>query len=210
MHRYIPFLLFVLMVAVPVSVSAKDRNGCLPGYRALYDNAVVEFAGQGDVDVVVVTDPMCWHCRLGHKLLSEYPELYRTVRMSFFPRKGYPGSDMAAWIMEDAVGTEHLREVVDFAYSDLKRPKMRDLTEARLVVLMQFTEAFPYLLKDTTVAELAVRLQKEHEPHTIKTVELARAVELPGTPVLIAGETVLVGFGPGPWIDALKEKNICK
>ena len=182
----------------------------MPQYRALYDNAVVEFAGQGDVDVVVVTDPMCWHCRLGHKLLGEYPELYRTMRMSFFPRKGYPGSDMAAWIMEDAVGTEHLREVVDFAYFELKRPKADNVVEARMLVLMQFAEAFPHMAKGTTLPDLAVRLHKEHGPHTIKTVELARAAELPGTPVLIAGGTVLVGFGPGPWLDALKEKNMCK
>ncbi|NDV20972.1 hypothetical protein GO013_16290 [Pseudodesulfovibrio sp. JC047] len=209
MQRYIPCLLFVLALSLPVAALAGERNGCAPEYRALYKNAVVALQGTGDGDVVVVTDPLCWHCRLGHKLLGEYPELYRTVRLSFFPRLSYPGSDMAAWILEDAVGTDQLKAMVDFAYTDLKRIKTDDLIKARLMILMQFTEAFPHLLDGTTEAKLAVRLQKEHELHTMLTADLAKAADLPGTPILVAGKTVLVGFGPGPWLDALKALAVC-
>lgn len=210
MQRYIPILFLVLVLSVPALASGEERNGCEPGYRALYDNSVVELTGTGELDIVVVTDPLCWHCRLGHKLLGEYPDQYRTLRLSFFPRLSFPGSDMAAWILEDAVGTDHLKEYVDFAYSDLKMVKTDDLMQARMLMLMQFTEAFPDMLKDTTLPELAVRLQKEHEPHTMLTTDLAKTVDLPGTPILIAGSTVLVGYGPGPWLDALKAEKICK
>jgi len=210
MQRYIQFILLVLVLSVPVFAYGEERSGCAPEYRALYDTAVVELAGTGDLDIVVVTDPLCWHCRLGHKLLGEYPDQYRTLRLSFYPRLSFIGSDMAAWVLEDAAGTDRLKAFVDYAYSDLKMPKTDDLLQARMLVLMQFTEAFPDLLKDTTLPELAVRLQKEHEPHIMKTTDLAKVADLPGTPVLIAGDTVLVGYGPGPWLDALKAKKICK
>ncbi|WP_319542587.1 hypothetical protein [uncultured Pseudodesulfovibrio sp.] len=210
MQRYILISLLVVALSMPAFASGAERSGCAPGYRALYDNAVVELNGTGELDIVVVTDPLCWHCRLGHKLLGEYPDQYRSLRLSFYPRPSYIGSDMAAWVLEDAAGTDRLKALVDYAYSELKAPRTDDLMQARMLILMQFTEAFPDLLKETTLPELAVRLQKQHEPHTMMTVELAKAVDLPGTPVLIAGDAVLVGYGPGPWLDVLKEKKICK
>lgn len=188
----------------------QDGNGCSADFRALFEHAAVELKGTGDLDVVVVTDPLCWHCRLGHKLLGEYPGKYGRVRYSFFPRKGLIGSDMAAWVLEDRVGSDDLKEYVDWAYSDLKQPKTRDPLEARMIVLAQFTERFPGLLEGTDLAGLAVRLQKEHQAHVEESAMLGTALELPGTPVLVAGKRVLIGFGPGPWLEALDQKSVCE
>ena len=118
----------------------EGEGGCKSEFYALADSAVVELKGSGELDVVVVTDPLCWHCRLGHKLLSEYPEKFRSLKMIFFPRKSFIGSDMAAWILEDVAGTDKLEVLVDFAYKDLKQPKNDDLPEARMVVLAQRSE----------------------------------------------------------------------
>ncbi|MDD3311002.1 hypothetical protein [Pseudodesulfovibrio sp.] len=206
-------LLASLCLAVPAGAGSDapaKPDGCAPEFRALYDHAVVGFTGTGDRDIVVVTDPLCWHCRLGHKLLGEYPELYRNVRLAFFPRRSFIGSDMAAWILEDSVRRPDLKKLIDYAYTDLKQPRTDDLTDARMIVLMQFTDAFPELLQGTTLPELYARLQVAHEPHVQEEAQLARAVELPGTPVLIAGDAVLLGYAPDPWIKALKESAVCK
>lgn len=202
-------LFFLLSVPIP-ALAAEPPDACAPEFRALFDNAVVSIQGTGDKDVLVVTDPLCWHCRLGHKLLSEYPELYRTVKYSFFPRRSFIGSDMAAWIMEDAVDTDLLPKLIDFAYNDLKMTKTDNLAEARMVMLIQFTQAFPSLLEGTTMPELYVRLQKAHEAHVLKGAALAKAVHFPGTPVLIVGSKVVVGYAPDPWLKTLEDAPVCK
>ena len=188
----------------------QDGRGCEPEFRALFDQAVVELRGTGELDIVVVTDPLCWHCRLGHKLLSEYPEKYGRLRLSFFPRRGFIGSNMAAWILEDVAGTDRVRPYVDYAYTDLKQPKTKDLAEARMLVLAQFVEKFPELLDNTNLEELYVRMQRDHGEHVAESARMSRQVELPGTPTLIAGKAVLVGYGPAPWLGALDAKNICE
>lgn len=209
--RTLILTLLICLLAVPGPASAAEQpDPCGPEYRALFDTAVVEIHGTGERDVLIVTDPLCWHCRLGHKLLGEYPALYRSVKLSFFPRRGSIGSDMAAWILEDAAGSERLPELIDFAYQDLKHAKTDDLAEARMIMLMQFTEKFPWLLEGTTVPELFVRLQKEHEAHVLKEAELARAVQLPGTPILITGKAVIMGYAPDPWVKTLKEAPVCE
>lgn len=194
------------------SAPAKPRvpDGCSPEFRALYDNAVVELHGEGTLDIVVVTDPLCWHCRLADKLLREYPKLYGTLRLSFFPRRSFIGSDMAAWVLEDAAGTDRLEELVEYAYNDLRQPKTDDLMEARMIVLAQFAKAFPELAEGSTLEELYVRLQKDHDFHVQESAMLGRAAHLPGTPILVAGDKVVLGFGPDVWLKVLGEAKMCK
>lgn len=192
------------------SEKADETDACAPKYRALSDHAVVAFSGTGDMDITVVTDPLCWHCRLGHKLLGEYPEKYGTVKMLFFPRASFIGSDMAAWVLEDAAGADNLRALVDFAYTDLKLPKTKDLAEARMIVLLQFTTAFPQLLDGTTMPELYVRMQQEHEQHVLDGAALANSAELPGTPILIAGKRTVLGYGAKSWVETLDKKDMCE
>ena len=91
-------LVILCLLSLTPSAWADPRSGCEEEFRVLFDQAVVELQGEGDLDVVVVTDPLCWHCRLGHKLLGEYPKKYGRLRLSFYPRKSFIGSDMAAWI----------------------------------------------------------------------------------------------------------------
>jgi len=217
-HPLILALLLSICLALPAlagndqsAPAASDKpDGCAPEFRAIYDHAVVGFKGTGDRDIVVVTDPLCWHCRLAHKLLGEYPELYRNVRLSFFPRRSFIGSDMASWILEDLANRSDLKKFIDYAYTDLRQPKTENLMDARMIVLMQFTDAFPELLKGTTLPELYARLQVDHDSHVQAGAQLARDVEFPGTPVLIAGGTVLVGYAPDPWLKAIKEAPVCK
>lgn len=202
--------IFLFCLLLPAVAQAQAADGCAPEFRAIFDQATVEWTGTGDMDVVIITDPLCWHCRLGHKLLGEYPEKYGRIRLSFFPRKSFIGSDLAAWVLEDAVGTDKLKKMVDFAYSDLRQPKTKDVVEARMLVLAQFTEAFPEMLGGVKIEELYVRLQKDHAAHVEESAMLARAASIPGTPVLVAGGKLLVGFGPGPWLDALDAKAVCE
>ena len=194
----------------PPAPKAGGEEGCAPKYAALADHALVRFNGTGDMDITIVTDPLCWHCRLGHKLLGEYPGLYRTVRLVFFPRRSFIGSDMAAWVLEDRAGSDDLQQLLDFAYTDLKQPKVENVDEARMLVLAQFVAVFPHLLKDTTLPELFVRLQTERDPHLLEGAALARAADLPGTPVLIAGKRILMGYGPDSWVKALEMKEMCE
>ncbi|AMK12419.1 MAG: hypothetical protein AB7E51_01480 [Pseudodesulfovibrio sp.] len=195
--------------APPAAENPAEPNGCGPAFRALYDHAVVELEGEGEGEVLVVTDPLCWHCRLGHKLLAEYPKLWGKLRYSFFPRSSFIGSDMAAWVLEDAAGTDRLHALTDYAYTDLKQPKTDDLMTARMIVLVQFTQAFPDLLEGTSLEALFVRLQKDHEAHVLESAQMARAADLPGTPILAAGKRVVLGFGPGPWLKVLEEAEVC-
>lgn len=205
----LPTLALVLLFSA--TAFAKGETGCAPKYQAITDSAVVKLQGTGDMDITVITDPLCWHCRLGHKLLGEYPGLYKTMNLVFFPRRSFIGSDMAAWILEDAAGTDSLKAKVDFAYKQLKQPKTEDLTEAREIVLTQFLFAFPDMLSEgESIESLYARLEKDNRQHVAKTAELCRAAELPGTPILLAGEYVLMGYGAGPWIQALEKQAICK
>jgi protein-disulfide isomerase len=197
-------------LSVPSAKKVKKVDGCSPEYRALADQAVVELKGKGELNIVVVTDPLCWHCRLAHKLLAESPEKYKSVKLLFFPRRNFIGSDMAAWIMEDAAGTDQLKAIVDFGYGDLKQPKSKDLDEARAIVLVQFTTAFPKMLAGTNLPDLYARLKADHEPHVLKSVELCKAVKLAGTPILIAGKNVLVGYGPDAWLKTLDKNGFCE
>ena len=194
---------------LPTLALAEGETGCDPKYQALTDNAVVELTGTGDLDITVVTDPLCWHCRLGHKLLSEYPHLYRTMHVVFSPRRSFIGSDMAAWILEDAAGTDSLKDKMDFAYKHLRQPKTDDLDEARMVILQQFLVFFPQMMEGTTPDALFARLQKDHEGHVLLTSALGNEAKLLGTPTLIAGQTILMGYGAGPWIKALESPKLC-
>jgi hypothetical protein len=211
MRKTILLTILALALLIPSMAFAEGENGCAPEYQAVTDSAVVKLQGTGDIDITVVTDPLCWHCRLGHKLLGEEKKLYRTLSMVFFPRKQFIGSDMAAWILEDAAGTDSLQAKVDFAYKHLKQPKTEDLGEARDIVLTQFLFQFPQMIgENETVDELSARLENNNAPHVSKTAELCRTAEIPGTPILIAGEYVLLGYGAGPWVKALKAKRFCK
>lgn len=192
------------------SAFAAEDSGCSPKYKAVTEQARVKLHGTGDFDITVLTDPLCWHCRLGHKLLREYPEKYGKLTIAFFPREQFVGSDMACWILEDAVGTDQLGAMVDYAYSDLKQPKTKNLMEARMLILIQFVQQFPHLKGDATLEELYVRLQKDHEAQVLKEAKLARATGALGTPTLIAGENVLVGYGAGPWLKVLDEQAVCR
>lgn len=204
----LPLALLVIFL-LPTLSQAAPKNGCAPVIRALVDNANVTIKGTGELDILVVTDPLCWHCRLGHKLLGEYPELYHSVKLSFFPRQSFIGSDMAAWILEDNADSANIKDLVDWAYKDLKQPKTEDLVEARMIVLYQFVEAFPALKGTLSLDELYLRLEKDNKQQVDRSAELANAAELPGTPILIAGESMLLGYGPGAWIKALGKKAVC-
>ncbi len=212
MRKLCLIILTVALLLPSLAFAEEKKNGCSPEFRTLYDNAVVELEGKGELDIVVITDPLCWHCRLGHKLLSEVPDKYRKMRLSFFPRKSFIGSDIAAWILEETAGTSDSQEMVDFAYKHLKQPKTENLDEAREVVLGQFLMSFPQLMKpgEDTLAATAARLQKDHEAHVLKSAELAKAADLPGTPILIAGQHLVLGYGAGAWIEALDKKVICE
>jgi hypothetical protein len=209
MKRHILLLCLAVALLLPASALAEDAGGCAPQYRALAQAAAVELKGTGDIDLVVLTDPLCWHCRLAHKLLGEYPEMYATVKLLFFPRPNFIGSDMAAWVLEDAAGTDRLKPLVDFAYDDLRKPSVENLEEARMLVLVQFTQAFPSLIEGTTLSDLFDRLKRDHEAHVLAGADLARAAAIPGTPVLIAGSNVVVGYGPDAWLEAIGKKQLC-
>lgn len=201
-------LLFVFLWAAPAV--AEDTTACAPKYKAIIDHARVTLKGEGDLDITILTDPLCWHCRLGHKLLREYPEKYRTMKFAFFPRRNFIGSDMACWILEDAVGSAHLEAMIDYAYTDLKQPKTKDLMEARLLILIQFTKQFPHLLQAGSIESLFVRLQKEQEARVTKAAALGRISGMPGTPVLLAGQNAVIGYGAKQWLKALDEKAFCQ
>jgi len=210
MRTVLMFPILIVTLLSPFHSYAEGENGCAPKFQDLTKSARVELIGEGDFDVVVATDPLCRHCRLGHKLLKEYPEKYRSLKLLFFPRKSFIGSDMAAWILEDAVGSNRLEAMVEYAYSDLKQPKTEDLNEARMTVLMQFTDEFPDLLANTTLPELFVRLGRTHRERILKGASLADAAGLPGTPVLMAGKNMVMGYGAQHWLSALDKKEICK
>lgn len=204
-------LLILVLIAIGPNALAKGDTGCAAKYAAITESATVSFQGTGDQEITVITDPLCWHCRLGHKLLGEYPQLYSKVHMAFFPRQSFIGSDMAAWILEDAVGTEDLKAKIDFAYTSLKQPKTSDLSVAREIVLSQFIVYFPEMMgRDEDIQDVADRLKKKHEKHVLETAALCRKAELPGTPVLIAGKYILMGYGAGPWIKVLQAPKTCE
>lgn len=210
MRKIILLTTLALALLLPTLAAAKGEDGCTPRAAAITATSVVKFQGTGDMDITVITDPLCWHCRLGHKLLNEYPHLYKTVHMVFFPRRSFIGSDMAAWILHDNAGKANSKALIDFAYKGLKKPKTEDLAEARDIILTQFLFTFPELLDGTSIEELSARLQKDHEADVLKSAATCRAVKLPGTPVLMAGKYVLVGYGAGPWIEALKKQRMCE
>ena len=79
-----------------------------------------------------------------------------------------------------------------------------------MLVLAQFAEAFPAMLAGTTLSELFVRLKQDHEAHVLAGAELARAAEIPGTPVLIAGGVLVMGYGPDAWLKALDKRAVCR
>lgn len=201
------FVLFACLLFS--SVASAQQSGCDPQFRALFDQAVVELKGQGEGDILVATDPLCWHCRLGHKLLGEYPDKFGSLKLLFFPRQSFIGSDMAAWILEDYAGKPELRAMVDYAYDGLRQPKTEDLAEARLLVLYQFTEQFPEMLRETTMDALYARLMRDHEQHVLDSAALGNAAEVAGTPTLVAGETVLMGYGARQWLEALDGLEAC-
>ncbi|MFH1915621.1 MAG: hypothetical protein ABIK45_15260 [Pseudomonadota bacterium] len=207
---FLPVLVLSFFLAAASAMAGDDAPGCAPQYRALVEVARVEMHGTGDMEALIVTDPLCWHCRLGHKLLGEYPNLYGRVKILFLPGRSFIGSDMAAWVIEDAAGTDRFQAVLDFAYQDLRQPKVSDLDEARMLILSQFTAAFPKMLEGTTLPELFVRLGNEHGPRVAAGAELARAAEIPGTPILIAGSTIVMGYGPDEWLKALGQAQVCE
>jgi arsenate reductase-like glutaredoxin family protein len=44
----------------------------------------------------------------------------------------------------------------------------------------------------------------------LKSAQLARAAHLPGTPILVAGDKVVLGFGPEVWLKVLGNARMCR
>ena len=183
-------------------------DGPVNHYQALKDHSVVTIHGTGTTEAVLVTDPMCNHCRIAHLFLHDNRQLFGTLHLVFMPRESYPGSDMAAWIAEDLADSSHLQGVLDFLFEMLHRPASKDPEEARMDVLDQFLKAYSVASDTVTPQELRERLGKEHGEHAAKGTELVRQADLPGTPILMTPDETVKGFSPGHWTEVLSGKKM--
>lgn len=151
--------------------------------------------GQGQKNVIMITDPFCPYCRQAYNYLMDQLKLIASFSLVHFPLPGHPGAETAAWIMEFAreEAKDLYRQIVDFAYSALRAPTGLNPIDSQRDIINQYLKKFPKLT--TQPADLFYfYLKGKYEAPDLATRKELQRLRITGTPMVIIDGQVIQGF----------------
>jgi protein-disulfide isomerase len=159
--------------------------------------------GTGDIDVVMVSDPICPYCQRAYEYFSRNMDRIKTVKLVHLPLAYHLGADTACQVIIYA--EKHNispRDAARFAYTELQaiNPEGVDqnqkVKKAREEILTLFMAKFP-ALKESLGGDVTAALKKlEEETSEVmrKDAEMAAARNLESTPIIYVGGIRVDGF----------------
>lgn len=153
--------------------------------------------GEGDKEVVFVSDPYCPYCRQAYSFLRNQLAHIRTLALVHLPLPMHPGADAAVWVMLYAQEQAKIlhEDVVDFAYTALAVPEAAGASTeaAQKQVIGQFLARFPELSAQEPDS-FYYFLKGKYEAENLTTAKALQKLRITGTPVVIIDGQPVHGF----------------
>lgn len=151
--------------------------------------------GQGDKEVIFVSDPFCPYCRQAYLFLQDQLSRISKLSIAHLPLPMHPGADATVWVMKFAHETAPSlhQAVVEFSYTSLLPPTALHVEEAQQQVIAQFLKRFPELSGQETEA-FYFYLKGKYEADTAAAVKALQKLHITGTPVILVEGQPIHGF----------------
>lgn len=145
--------------------------------------------GEGDKEVVFLSDPFCPYCRRAYEYLLDQDEDFSRLKIAHFPISPESGSVALTFLMMEFKGSDNFQEVVDFAYT-LDRAELEGNADHK--VMEKFNEKFEFF--DKTPEQIFTDLQQKHQNQLAQDMQEMQNIGLTGTPVIIIDGIKVSGF----------------
>lgn len=204
MLRRLVLALALILAMVPAALAGKYDLSKLDAVSTNVEKQLAALAhplafGNGPVEVILISDPFCRHCRRTYDFLQNSRDRVGTLRVVHVSLVGYAGSDMAGacadFLAEKGKGIEGL----NLAYT-LTPPTDEDEEQAARKVFQEFRDAFPEEFGTTDFQTFARMTMPEFYKH----VQTVADWQFTGTPHVIINGRHLKGYNPA-WLDAMLE-----
>lgn len=171
--------------------------------------------GTGHSHVVIVSDPMCYHCKSAFRYMLANTRDVETLEMVHYFRRGDFDSETATRIIFYAIAHDITPvEVIKFAYTELSPPKTKGTNEElikmiQVAILDQFYKKFPKLKESlgSDTDQALKTLKKETEDAAVAVEKKVMPLGMAGTPVVYIDGMRVDGFKPDIYNRAFSEKN---
>jgi len=153
--------------------------------------------GQGNNDVLLVSDPFCPYCRLSYTYLKKKKDKINELRILELPYSSHPGARMSVMgIFKTADAPEvSLLQAVDFAYEDLNSPGKKNRNNADQFVLEQFSAAFPEQFSALPEGQVGYdHLEGLYGEKIDKQIQAAEKLGVSATPTIFINKIPVRGF----------------
>lgn len=157
--------------------------------------------GNGDHEVVFVSDPFCPYCRKAFEFLLDRKERFGEFRTVHMPLEMHNGADAVTWAVKEAEasGVDPMA-AMKVAYRDVA-PIKQDEKPSK--VLNAFLETFPALAKKWDSPEDAYYYLRGKYAGEDKDVQKARELGVTGTPGIFIDGVRVKGFDQNKIADLL-------
>ncbi|MFW5731559.1 MAG: DsbA family protein [Desulfonatronovibrionaceae bacterium] len=154
-----------------------------------FESGDLLLTGQGDKEVVFLSDPFCPYCRRAYEYLIKQDEAFSRLKIAHFPISPDSGSVALTLLMMDHKDQDNFHHVVDFAYN-LDQTELEGNADHQ--VIEKFNEKFNAF--DKTPEQVFTDLQQKYQNKLAKDMQEMQDIGLTGTPVIIIDGVMVSGF----------------
>ncbi|MBU1247399.1 MAG: hypothetical protein KKB70_01770 [Proteobacteria bacterium] len=184
----------------PVRVLASPDGGMIYSMTPIPANPYrinpsVLARGEGDKDVLLISDPFCPFSRRAYDILTNEMDVTRTLSIAFLPLHVHPGAEGAAWVMQYALDNNlDAAAVVQFGHRHLSLPETPDVIQANLEVVKQFLSFFPGLWKSGDLASFYNALSTMYASQIQQQIADLKQTNIISTPSVYVGTEGMNGL----------------
>ncbi|WP_045212337.1 DsbA family protein [Desulfonatronovibrio magnus] len=161
----------------------------------------VLFQGQGEIDVLFLSDPFCPYCRHAYDYLIEQKGRINKFKIAHFPISPTSGAVALTLLMMEHKGEDNFQDVVEFAYT-IDRGQLSGNADHSVIDI--FNEQFQVF--DDSPEDVFEYLQSKHQNKLAEEMSVMRDMGLTGTPLIIVDRVMVSGFNRDR-IDKLLDKK---
>lgn len=163
------------------------------------------FSGNGEREVVLVSDPLCPYCRQAFAFFMERKEHIGEMRMLHMAHESQPAAEFAVWSAMDGADTVSPMALTEFIYTDLDFARAQQ--DPGKAIAQQFMSRFPELAEKWGSAEQArYYLEGKYKEKTrVEMMESGRELGIQATPTVFIDGVPVEGWAPDRYEDLLEE-----
>ena len=194
---------FFLLLAISISTPAQGASSEMAPKPdnsirlTLQSQAIPIFSGQGNLNVIMVSDPFCPFCRRSMRYLLRRQNEIATLSIVLHPLSFHPGADATCWILNHIFDhhPDKIAEAVSFAHGGLKNPPTNNPRNAREYVVNAFIDKFHWLVTDPDMSFLDY-LRRKYAKKVTHTSQTITALGTKNIPLVIIDGTIILGYKP--------------